>query len=189
MTRLRTFLLLVLISLAATLSIQLTKKISEQALPDSAKLQGEIDYSIENFNLTLMDKTGKMQYHLNADSMLHFKESDQTQLKKPNVELFRTADEHWQIKANGGNVSARGHQVLLNGNVVIKGTSGKQKEPLLITTESLKISPKNNTISTQDEIKLSGNGITIQAKGMLADMSNETIQLLARVRGSYAPQF
>ncbi len=189
MTRLRTFLLLVLISLVATLSIQLTEKISEQALPDGAQLKGEIDYSIENFNLTLIDKTGKMQYHLSADSMLHFEETDQTQLKKPNVELFRAADEHWQFKANGGNVGSRGHQVLLQGKVVIKGSSSEQKEPVIITTESLQISPKNNTISTHDEINLSGNGLSVQAKGMFVDMNDETIQLLARVRGSYAPQF
>ena len=188
MTRLRTFLLLVLISLVVTVSIQLTEKISKQAIPDNARMEGEIDYSIQHFNLTLMNKTGKMQYHLSADSMLHFKESDLTQLKKPNIEMFRTATEHWQIKANGGSINPDGDQVILKGQVEIKGSSDGQKNPLVITTESLQISPDKNTVSTRDNIKLSGHGVLIQARGMLANMNDETIQLLAKVRGSYAPQ-
>ena len=65
MTRLRTFLLLVLISVIVTASIQLSERITEQTLTtDINQIKDDVDYSIEDFKLSLIDNQGKMQYHL-----------------------------------------------------------------------------------------------------------------------------
>jgi lipopolysaccharide export system protein LptC len=189
MTRLRTFLLLVLISVIVTASIQLSERISERALPvDSSLLKDEVDYSIEDFTLSLIDSGGKMQYHLSATSMLHYKLSDQTQLQEPSLELQRSPGEQWKIQARGGQVSPRGEDLLLQGNVRIERSATETPEPFTMTTESLQISTTNNTVSTQDIIHLKGGGITMQATGMFADLDQDNIQLLAKVRVSYVPQ-
>lgn len=186
MKRFRTFILLVFVSLTVTFSFQLTEMFSEKTIPsEHARIQDEVDYSIENFNLTILDKSGKMQYHLSAASMLHYKESDITRLKGPNIELFRTPQEHWKIQANEGNVSPAGKDVLLEGKVHLQRTTSAQQKPFIMTTETLTIRPDDNTVSTQDNIQLQGNGVLIKARGMFADLEQENFQLLSRVRGSY----
>ncbi len=189
MTRLRTFLLLVLISVIVTASIQLSEKITEQALPpDSSLSKDEIDYSIEDFNLSLLDKEGIMQYHLNAVSMLHYKKSDQTILKEPKLELLRTPGEQWQMLAREGQISPRGKDLLLQGKVSITRAATATQEALIMTTESLNISTSTNTVNTEDNIYLKGDGIKLQAKGLFIDINQELIQLLANVKVSYDPQ-
>ncbi len=189
MTRLRTFLLLVLISVIVTASIQLSEQISEQTLPsDISQVKDEVDYSIEDFKLSLIDTEGKMQYHLSATSMLHYKLSDQTRLEDPNLELLRTPAEHWKIYANKGQVSPRGQDVTLQGKVRIARSATPTLEPLTMSTESLHINTTDNTVSTADLIHLKGSGISVRAKGMFADLDQEKIQLLAQVRVSYEPQ-
>jgi lipopolysaccharide export system protein LptC len=189
MTRLRTFLLLVLISVIVTASIQLSERITEQALPtDISQIKDDVDYSIEDFKLSLIDSQGKMQYHLSAASMLHYKQSDQTQLQEPSLELQRTAEEQWKIEARKGQVSPRGKDLSLQGMVRIERTATETLEPFTMTTESLQISTSKNTVSTEDSVHLEGSGISIRAKGMFADLDQDKIQLLANVRVSYVPQ-
>ena len=190
MKRFRTFLLLVFVSLVVTFSFQITEMFSEKAIPsENARIQDEVDYSIENFSLAILDKSGKMQYHVNAISILHYKESDLTRLEGPHIELFRSPQEHWKIEAKCSNVSPGGKEVVLDGGVQIRRTTNDKQKPFIITTETLNINPDDNTISTQDNIQLQGNGISIKAKGMFANLGQETFQLLSGVRGSYvSPQ-
>lgn len=188
MTRIRTVLLLILISLIVTLSIQITEKFSSQ--PDTRTAQprnSNIDYSIDNFTLTTMDIQGNTQYHLNAASMQHFQQSDETLLKSPTVNLHNQSGEQWLIRSKNGKVAAKGKSIMLTGKVAIERTATKQQKPLIITTESLLIVPDDNTISTRETITLTGDGITLQSKGMLTNIQTETINLLGKVRATYAP--
>lgn len=189
MKRIHTFLLLLFISLIVTISVKLTEEFSRQSIPDNLRLKGELDYSVENFNLAMMDKSGNVQYHLSASSMLHYRDTDTTRLDLPNVELFRQADEHWLIKANEGQVSAKGAEIILAGDVELKSEVSTQQQPFVITTEKLNIRPETNTVSTEDPIQFSGDGIKLSSTGMIADIEKETIKLLNKVRASYVPLY
>jgi len=188
MTRLRTILLLILISLMVTLSVQLTEQFSTQTInqADNSKAR-EVDYSIQNFNLTTMDTSGQTRYHLNAASMLHYQESDETSLEKLNIDLFREPRTHWNIQSSKGSVAAHGKSVDLSGKVVIKRGATPAQNELVITTSALHIDVEKNIVSTKQLIKLTSAGVNIQSKGLLANMNKQTINLLAKVRGTYAP--
>lgn len=188
MTRLRTILLLVLISLMVTLSVQLTEQFSTQTISQSGTGKTrDVDYSIKDFNLTTMDPGGQTQYHLSAANMLHYQESDETSLEKLNIDLFRAPRTHWNIQSSKGSVAPHGKSVELTGNVIIKRAEPTTKNPLVITTSTLHIDVEKNIVSTKATIKLRGNGINIQSKGLRANMNKQTIHLLAKVRGTYAP--
>ena len=188
MTRLRTFLLLVLIGVIVTAGIQFSEQITEQTVPyDIGQIKDEVDYSIEDFNLSLINKQGTMQYHLSAASMLHYKLSDQTRLLEPRLELLRTPGEHWKIHASKGQVSPRGKDVLFDGLVRIERSAARAQESFIMTTDSLHVNTVENTVSTEDSINLKGDGISMQARGMFADLDRDNIQLLAKVRVKYAP--
>lgn len=188
MNRVRTILLLALISLIVPLSFQLTEKISDKPSAELIKKRkAKIDYSINNFTLISMNKQGNTQYHLSAESMVHFMESDETHVVEPRVTLNNQVEGNWIIQAKDGTVSSNGKNVLLQGKVKIQHGATKKQTPVTITTETLHINTENNTVSTKDNIKLEGNGLTLKAKGMLTELGQETIQLLAKVRGTYAP--
>ena len=189
MKRIRNFLVLLLISLIVTISVKMTEEFSRQSIPDNMRLKGELDYSVENFSLAMMDKSGNVQYHLSADSMLHYRDTDLTQLDLPNVELFKKTNEHWLIKANQGKVSAKGSEIILAGDVELKSEVSTQQQPFVITTDNLNIKPETNTVSTEDPIMFSGDGVELSSTGMIADLDKETIKLLDKVRASYVPLY
>jgi lipopolysaccharide export system protein LptC len=189
MKRIHTFLLLLLISVIVTISVKITEEFSRQSIPDNMRLKGELDYSVENFSLAMMDKSGNVQYNLSADSMMHYRDTDTTRLDLPNIELFKKADEHWLIKANQGQVSTKGAEIVLSGDVELKSEVSTQQQPFIIMTENLNINPEKNTVSTKDQILFTGEGMKLSSTGMIADIENETIKLLNKVRASYVPLY
>ena len=188
MTKIRTFLLLILISLIVTLSVQLTEKFSDKP-EDFTPLQrnANIDYSIDDFTLTSMDINGKTQYHLNASSMKHFQDTNETLVQAPSIELHNKSGHYWNIQAENGQVTEKSKSILLSGKVNIKRSATKQQKPFIITTESLLINAENNTVSTDETIQLVGDGISLKSKGMFTNLQTETIKFLSKVRGTYAP--
>ncbi|NOY67610.1 MAG: LPS export ABC transporter periplasmic protein LptC [Gammaproteobacteria bacterium] len=188
MTRIRTFLVLILISLIVTLSIHLTEKFSDK-VSTASPLQpnADVDYSIDDFTLTSMGLDGRTQYHMNASSMKHYQQSDEALLVTPEIKLHNEFGESWQVKAENGRVQGNNRSILLTGKVKLQQSATNQKKPFMITTESLLINIETNTISTNKIINLTGDGISLRSKGMFTNMQTETVKFLNKVRVTYAP--
>ena len=188
MKRFRIILILLAISLIVTISFKLTDILSTDVPALSVNLKHDtIDYSVDAFTLTTMDKTGNPQYHLTAEKMHHYQNSDITHVTTPSIEIYNAASGHWHIQATLGNITPRGKQVTLSGDVRITGKRPSSAGPITIKTASLTIEPERKIISTKDKISISSQGMNMQSKGMHADLNATTIELLSNVRGSYVP--
>jgi len=186
MTRFRTFLLLAVISLIVTLSLQYTENISNKSASIQDKNEADVDYSIRDFTLVSMNPRGNILYHLSAASMKHYQSDDSTRLLKPRIELHDEKKNKWVVSALTGDVSTHGETIRFKQQVQLIHSGKTDQDQLTINTESLTIKPKQHLVSTQKKIQMTGKGLVIQSDGLKADTQKGLIQLLSKVRGVYA---
>ncbi|MEE2652502.1 MAG: LPS export ABC transporter periplasmic protein LptC, partial [Pseudomonadota bacterium] len=83
-----------------------------------------------------------------------------------------------------GTLSQNGQQLQLRGSVVVEDLIREAQ----IHTEQLSIDLEQSLVATDQPLRLQlPNGET-QSEGMTADLVNEKVELLAKVKGHYEPQ-
>ena len=75
--------------------------------------------------------------------------------------------------------------IWLLGTVDIRRLSGADRGPLHIVTSDLLVRPDDETAETDRETTITSDLFRVDAVGMKADFSKDTLELRSRVRGRY----
>lgn len=158
---------------------------------DRAASNNEPDYFLENFNVKVMDENGKPQRELFADNMYHYSLDDRATLKNPRIIFYSDSIASWDIRADGGVVTAGGKSILFSGKVLMKRINGAAslpaKDAMEIITSDLLVKPDEKYAETERPVKIRDyRGIT-DAVGMHADLKARRLVLLSQVKGVYDP--
>jgi lipopolysaccharide export system protein LptC len=143
------------------------------------------DLFVENMDLRVTGKDGRVHYHLQADSMLHVPQDDRFDLQQP---VFRTIQgEHgqWQVRSSRGSVSADGDTVWLRDQVEIRRLADPDKRQLEIATSELLVRPGEQTATTGQAVVITSDAFRVESVGMDADFGNNRLNLRSRVRGRF----
>lgn len=143
------------------------------------------DLFVENMDLRVTGKDGRVHYHLQAAAMRHVPRDDSFDLQQP---LFRTLQGErgqWQVRSNQGRVSADGDTVWLRDQVEIRRLAGPGERPLDIATSELLIRPGEHTATTSQAVVIKSDTFRIESVGMDADFDNKLLNLRSRVRGRF----
>lgn len=85
----------------------------------------EPDYTIENFTATEMNAQGQRKHELRAAKMVHYADDDTSDLTQPYLIQFPPDAAPVHTRADRGQVSPNGKEILMQGNVrVTRGASG-----------------------------------------------------------------
>jgi LPS export ABC transporter protein LptC len=98
----------------------------------------------------------------------------------------KAAGEIWHLKSDRGQVRADGDDVQLNGNVVVTGLAPGSKDPLVLSTDNMRINTPTEYIETSAPVKLRWAGHELDAIGMQADLKAGTLRLESDVHGSFS---
>jgi LPS export ABC transporter protein LptC len=98
----------------------------------------------------------------------------------------KAAGELWHLKSDRGQVRADGDDVQLNGNVVVTGHAPQSVEPLVLSTDSMRINTPTEFIETSAPVIFRWAGQELSALGMQADLKVGTLRLESDVHGSFA---
>lgn len=83
------------------------------------------DYIIENFVATEMTPQGQPKHELRAAKLVHYADDDSAELTKPYLIQYSPGTAPVHTRADRGQVSPDGKQILMRGNVsVTRGSSG-----------------------------------------------------------------
>lgn len=143
------------------------------------------DLFVENMDLRVTGKDGRVHYHLQADTMQHIPRDDRFDLERP---VFRTLQEErdqWQVRSNQGSVTADGDTVWLRDQVEIRRLAGPSGRQLDITTSELLVRPEEQTAATDQAVVIRSNAFRVESVGMDADFGNNRLNLRSRVRGTF----
>lgn len=170
------------LALLAAWSVWWLRHLQTAPAPGHTATTHRIDYTMEKFELTAMDATGKPQYRLQADGMSHFADDDSSEFTQPRVEYIANNSEHLRLEGERGWMAAHGDEIRLLGAVRIEGFA---KQPFTLLTRDVSFTPDDSLAETTAAVEVTSAGLRVSAVGMRAHIDQQRVQLLAKVHGRY----
>ncbi|WP_455211449.1 LPS export ABC transporter periplasmic protein LptC [Kaarinaea lacus] len=188
----------IVLVLVAALSWWYIKTLDKSLMQQSTVVTKGPDYFMYDTVSTIMDESGKLKHQLETAYLAHFSEDNRTELEDARLTLHQQDGSLWTIQANRGTLYQETEQIYLAGNVVIEkpqtdnsdATDSTQKSSeagIKIQTDKLHIDPKLQIAQTQDPVVISNQDVRVNAVGMKANLQTKSVELLAKVKGTYVP--
>lgn len=152
--------------------------------------QAEVmDYSLADFIITAMDEQGAPKHRLRGESLFHYAESDYAELVRPHLEVYgEVGAGPVSLDAELARVYQGGDAVLLEGDVLMLRQDQARRPLMEVQTRDLWIFTVREYAETGADVTIrEARGVTT-ATGMTIDMKTGIVNLLASVRGEYAPE-
>ncbi len=154
------------------------------------------DLYIENFHAASFDASGNLLQSLAAERAQHYPDDDSVDLASPSLVLTDPGKPRLTVSANAGTVSGNREIVTLRGNVrasrdappAAAPRDGLPTGPATVTTELLRIIPKQGRAETDVAVTIEEPRGIIHAVGMVLDNNAHTFRLKSAVRGSLQPR-
>jgi len=162
---------------------------SDGSSADRAELGEEqvIDYFVEELELTTYGAEGAPLRHLQAEQLIHRRNSGQTLLSRPRFTLFRNGEALWHIASDSGVLTEDQSRLMLKGQVKIRRLPDPETAPLHIVTRNLLVEPQREYAETAEAVTITSNGNRIEAVGMQAWLRPPgRIKFLSQTRARYA---
>ncbi len=125
--------------LLATGSWWLTRTVNTPEKPFDTAARHDPDYTIENFNATVMNEKGRRRYTLSATLLVHYSDDGSSDLTQPYLIQYRDGLAPVHTRADKGWMPKDRHEILMSGNV----ESAQNRDPRgaggEIHTDSMKI--------------------------------------------------
>jgi lipopolysaccharide export system protein LptC len=185
---------LLLGSLAA-LTYWLDAQVKAPAPRVSGASRHDPDLYIENFNAASFDASGNLLQSLAATRAQHYPDDDSVDLFSPSLVLTDPGKPRLTVTADAGTVSGNREIVTLRGNVralrdappPTAPRDGLPAGPATVTTELLRIIPKEARAETDQAVTIEEPHGIIRGVGMVLDNNAHTFRLKSAVRGTLQP--
>ena len=145
------------------------------------------DYILENFELTALDEKGKESFSVKAPHLQRDPGGKSLTLRLPQFSFPDKDGGRWLATSNTAWVAQKGVEVRLIDKVEMLGPPSPKGERTRFSTVGLQIFPKLNQAKSADPVTISRADSILHGTGLFADMQTHHIQLLANVKGRYAP--
>lgn len=144
------------------------------------------DYYGTGLQIAALDEEGKVRHRLKARKMLHYDDTDTTELDAPRLEVYDPEQPPWKVKAEKGWVSPDGEEVLLQGEVIITRPESPQARPLRIVTRDLRVFPDKDYAETDKHVELFSRDDWMESVGARVWLEAPVrIKFLSQVRGRH----
>jgi len=178
-----TLLILILVTLLVVATTWLSEKSEQPEKVSGAEAKGVVDYFIRGFEGTITANNGTPSQYLKAESLMHYADTDITELEQPNLTIYRKPGEQWLVTAKHGRMSAEGNEVLLRGDVVL--TQRSKQQPLKLSTETLQLYPQRHYAESSSAVTIKAPTGQIRGVGMKVYGDEQRLLLLSAIRGTY----
>jgi lipopolysaccharide export system protein LptC len=178
------FPLLLILALAAA-SLWLERAVQAPERDASGKSRHDPDFIAEDFGIVKMSASGKPEYTLFAERMLHYPDDESTSVVAPRLVQRHGEAAPIVIRADRGRVSRNGDEASFYGNVVVVREAGKGQNELRVRTEYLQVLPDRDLARTDSQVIITEGRSRLVGTGM--ELNNKTRQfaLRSQVRGTF----
>lgn len=137
------------------------------------------DYYLESFTLMNTKSNGDADYTLHAETLIHLPTEHLARVSSPflTVNSNTAGKGHWELTASTGLLPDDGQTVTLQGNVQLQQQVDGQT-PVRLTTPSLLLDRAQKQLSSDEGVKVQGQGWQLQADKMIGEI--ETGKLIFR---------
>lgn len=145
----------------------------------------EPDMFIEQVHTIKFNAEGQPIHYLITPKLTHYPHNNKNVLLQPRLQLTYKDHAPWQIQAAQG-VSLHGtDELTLSGNVKLQQPAGPQNPARTVFADEIIYYPDEQFATTTTAITMTEPGLQISSIGMNADIKQESVELLAKVRIRY----
>ena len=146
------------------------------------------DYILENFELTSLNERGEEAFSVAAPHLERDPGGKSLSIRKPRFSFPDRKAGRWLATSETAWVADKGVEVRLNDKVLFTGPPTPSGDRTRFATEHLQVFPKQDLALSEDAVTVTRSDSILQGVGLRADMKAHRIQLLANVKGRYAPR-
>lgn len=148
----------------------------------TAELPG---YYLKNAVLTDFDAAGEPSIHLEADRIDQIDHGSDVALSTVRVDYESPNGQNWVLFGDYARVEAAGKIIDVNSNVRLQGDSTAHAGTAVILTDALRYDVAESTVSTKSDVRVTFGVHTLTARGLLANLKEQTIHLDSKVNGRF----
>ena len=148
---------------------------------------GRSDYILENFELTSLDSEGNESFSVKAPRLVRDPGGKSLTITLPQFSFPDKKEGRWLVTSKSAWVAEKGVEVRLIDNVEMMGPPSPLGDRTRFSTAHLQIFPNKDLALSDDLVTISRADSILHGTGLRADMKSHQIQLLANVKGRYAP--
>ena len=173
----------IVLTLLAGVSVWLDRVTQQDPVAKTDKTRHEADFSAERITLHRFDPTGKVQYILVADSMLHYADDESSELKNPRLNYLNRPEPVW-VESRFASVNKDGSTVVLTDQVLVRRAAHAGKPESTLRTEQMTVWPEDEKMRADKPVTLTQGQTVINAERMESDNIIGEVRLQGQVRGT-----
>lgn len=144
-------------------------------------------YAARDAEVLETGRDGRPRYRLTASLIEQDPDSLDVRLENP-VMRFETAGETgWQVSATKGWLPAGAQRVRLDGDVKLAGGTRPSTPPITLRTDQLDYDLVTERAVASGAVAMEVQGHVLEARGLEADLRNQSARLLYEIHGHFAP--
>lgn len=174
---------LIVLTLMAGVSVWLDRITQQEQTVKTDKTRHEADFSADKLTLRRFDLTGKIQYVLVADRMVHYGDDESTELLKPRLD-YLNRPEPVRVESEFATVSKDGETVVLTDQVLLRRAAHNGKPESTLRTDQMTVWPDDEKMHADKPVKLTQGQTVITAERMESDNIAGEVRLQGHVRGT-----
>ena len=171
------------LTLLAGVSVWLDRVTQQEPVARTDKTRHEADFSADKITLHRFDPTGKVQYILVADSMLHYADDESSELKNPRLNYLNRPEPVW-VESRFASVNKDGTTVVLTDEVLVRRAAHAGKPESTLRTEQMTVWPEDEKMRADKPVTLTQGQTVINAERMESDNIIGEVRLQGQVRGT-----
>ena len=164
-------------------------KMSEPAVSvvKSKKPGHTVDYLMENFSASLLNKEGGTHYRIQGDKLIHYEDDGSYDALQPKLRGFFPGQPEFSVHANFGTLSGDGELAELFGNaeLIRSSTAGpRAREQVTARSEFFRFFVNQDILETDQPIVLQSGQSTMMANGAVYNNVTRLMTLSGNVHGT-----
>lgn len=150
--------------------------------PSTGAQRHDVDFVVHGLRTTALNAEGQPRFTLFTDKMWHYPDDDTTYLQNPTLTSFFKDQPPSKIHALNGQLSSKGEEIRLHGDVHIFRPGRTPSQDQRFKTEYLRVLPDEGWAETNFPVLMFDRYNTISAVGMELDNKARTVKFLQQVR-------
>lgn len=144
-------------------------------------------YSARHAEIVETGPDGRPMYIVRAETVTQLPDEQSIMMETVRLEMRDESGQRWTARADYGQIQQDKANVQLSGDVLVSGTFPGSPDPAQIATERLSFDTNSEVVRTSSPVALNWAGRRIQAKGLVANLKDQSLRLESNVHGNFLP--
>lgn len=183
--RINNLLPILIVLFLAVLTLWLRIAVEQAPAKKSVPNRHDADAIVDNFSLVRMSSAGTPAYTMTARRMLHYPDTDTTELEMPMFVKRGPDGVTMRVTSTSAVISPDAGEARFKGNVLLRREAYADRPALLARTEFLHLLAEKDLVRTDERITIHEGNTVFTGVGMELNRATRQIRLHSQVKGHF----